>query len=138
MMDAAPRLYADLPVDADLGVPIPFACGTEATSARTLDHRRVTQCALSRVCSVCGASLGRPLTFIGTLRESDANSFLMPPAHLECAEALRSAYDGLGVGVLGQAEPASFVLVTTGGFEFVRAGSEDLDRRARFEPNSRL
>ena len=138
MMDAAPRLYADLPVDAELGVPVPFACGTEATSARALDHRRVTQCALSRVCSVCGAVLGRPLTFIGTQRESDANSFLMPPAHLECAEALRTSYDGVAVGVLGQAGPAEFLLVTTGGFEYVRAGREDLDRRARFEPNSRL
>ena len=62
----------------------------------------------------------------------------MPPAHLECAQALRAAYDGLSVGVLGQEHPAEFVLVTTGGFEYVRAGRDDLDRRARFEPNSRL
>jgi hypothetical protein len=138
MMDAAPRLFADLPLDTELGVPVPFVCGTEATSARSLDHRRVTQCALSRVCSVCGAGLGRPLTFVGTQAESDANSFLMPPAHLDCAVALRTAYDGVEAAVLGQDEPADFLLVTTGGFEYVRASREDLDRRARFEPNSRL
>jgi hypothetical protein len=147
-MDPAPRAFRDLPRDPELGVPVPFACGTagyggprdgSAPSARVLDGRRVTQCALSRVCGVCGAGLGRPITFLGSRLEVDRNAFHLPPAHLECAEALAAAYAGVTEPVLGQTYPVeAWVLVTTGGFEFVRAAREDLDRRPTFQPNSIL
>ena len=144
-MDAAPRAYADLPRDPELGLTVPFACGTDdgyggtSPSARTLDGRRVTQCALSRVCGVCGAGLGRPIAFFGSLLERDRNAFHFPPAHLECAEALLMEYATVTVPVLGQDEIVDdWVLLTTAGFDFVRPNREDLDRRPTFQPNSVL
>jgi hypothetical protein len=140
-MDPAPRAYADLPSDPDLGRPVPFACGTgdRGTSARELDGRRVTQCALSRVCGVCGSPLGRPIAFLGSEDEVGRNAFHFPASHLECVEALASAYAGVGEPVLGQLETVdSWVIVTTAGFEFMRSGKEDVDRRPTFQPNSLL
>ena len=152
-MDAAPRAFTELPRDPELGLPVPFACGTTAyrdrhsggprdgaaPSARALDGRRVTQCALSRVCGVCGAGLGRPIAFLGSRLETDRNAFHFPPAHLDCAEALLAAYAGVSEPVLGQEEVVgAWELVTTSGFEFVRPATEDLDRRPTFQPNSIL
>jgi hypothetical protein len=145
-MDAAPRTFAELPIDAELSVPVPFACGTEtgygepgvAPSARHLDQRRVTQCALSRICGVCGSGLGRPIAFIGSEHELGRNAFHFPPCHLDCAEALTAAYASLNRPVLGQDETTAWTLVTTASFEFVRANREDADRRPTFQPNSIL
>ena len=140
-MDPAPRAYADLPSDPDLRRPVPFACGTgdRGTSARELDGRRVTQCALSRVCGVCGSGLGRPIAFLGSADEAARNAFHFPPAHLTCAESLLAEYAGVDEPVLGQLEAVdSWVLVTTAAFEFMRAGKEDVDRRPTFQPNSLL
>lgn len=142
-MDPAPRAFEDLPRDPWLGVPVPFGCGTPrrggTVSARDLDHRRVTQCALSRVCGVCGSGLGRPIAFLGSAEEAARNAFHFPPAHVECAEGLLAAYDGLSEPVLGQSEPLEgWALVTTAGFEFVRPGLEEADRRPTFRPNSIL
>ncbi len=139
-MDAAPRSFDELPTDPAYGVPVPFAAGTEpGASVRDLDKRRVTQCALSRVCGVCGATLGRPLAFLGSRRELDRMAFHLPPTHVACAESLRAAYAGVLEPVLGQdAPPGEWVLVTTASFEFVRPGRDDVDRRPVFEPNQIL
>ena len=142
-MDPAPRPFAELPVDPLLERPVPFACGTGApgdpATAHALDGRRVTQCALSRVCGVCGATLGRPIAFLGSQADVDRNAFHFPPAHLECAHALVAAYADVEEAVLGQTEPVDeWQVVTTAGFEFVRADREDLDRRPTFQPNSLL
>jgi len=143
-MDAAPRLFAELPRDAELQVPVPFACGTptypeshdgSGPSVRALDSRRVTQCALSRVCGVCGAGLGRPLAFLGSQEEADQNAFHFPASHLECALGLRVALAGLATPVLGQPGPVDdWTLLTAAAFEFVRPGSTDLDPRPTFQP----
>ena len=137
MLDAAPTTYDDLPRDA-AGCPIPFACGTASTTLVSLDRRRVTQCALSRICGVCGASLGRPLTLLGTPAESARNAFHFPPAHWECAQALQADLRAVTGPALGQDADAEWVLVTTGGFEFVRPGRDDEDTWPTFQPNSRL
>lgn len=145
-MDPAPRFFAELPVDPELGLPVPFACGTAtgyddpgaAPSPRVLDKRRVTQCALSRVCGVCGSGLGRPIAFLGSPLEADRNAFHFPPAHLDCADALLTAYAGVSEPVLGQEQAGPWVLVTTASFEFVRANREDLDRRPSFQPSAIL
>ena len=142
-MDPAPKEYDDLPRDPVLGLPVPFACGTgepgAPPAAETLDKRRVTQCALSRVCGVCGAGLGRPIAFLGSDEEAGRNAFHFPPSHLACAEALLAAYDGVATAVLGQPRPVEqWVLATTSGFEFVRPGREDADKRPTFQPNSLL
>lgn len=141
-MDPAPQPLAERPSDPDLGVPVPFACDSTsyggpaaAPSARVLDHRRVTQCALSRVCGVCGYALGRPIAFVGSAEEADRNAFHFPPCHVECAQALLGTVAGLEVAVLGQPTALpGWVLVTTAAFEFVRpTGSED-DPRPTFQP----
>jgi hypothetical protein len=149
LMDAAPRAFTELPPDPELKVSVPFAAGTDvgygdrpdrtALSARDLDKRRVTQCALSRICGVCGAGLGRPLAFIGSQLELDRLAFHFPPSHLECARALAASYAHVDEPVLGiDAAPPDWVLVTTASFEFVRANSKDIDRRPTFQPNSLL
>jgi hypothetical protein len=143
-MDAAPRLFAELPRDPELRVPVPFACGTptypsradgSSPSVRALDGPRVTQCALSRVCGVCGAGLGRPLAFLGSQAEADRNAFHFPACHLECALGLREALAGLETPVVGQPGPVDdWVLVTAPAFEFVRPDGTDLDHRPTFQP----
>ena len=147
-MDPAPRSFDELPADPELGVPVPFACGTptfggprdgSAPSARRLDKRRVTQCALSRVCGVCGAGLGRPIAFLGSAGEADRNAFHFPPCHLECARAMLDAVADVGVPVLGQSVPLqAWVLTTTAAFEFVRPSRGDVDLRPTFQPHEVL
>jgi hypothetical protein len=147
-MDAAPREFAELPVDPEFAIPVPFACGTASyggprdgavPTVRRLDGRRVTQCALSRVCGVCGSGLGRPIAFLGSIPEADRNAFHFPPCHVECAWAMLDAVDGLGVPVLGQvtANP-TWVLTTTAAFDFVRPSRGDADRRPTFQPHEVL
>ena len=100
----------------------PFAWGS---SLDDLVGKRVTQCALSRVCGSCGRPLGRPIAFVGTDGEVGRNAFHAPPMHAACAQAL-------------VVERADWRLVTTAGFEFVRPTREDDDRRPTFQPNSLL
>lgn len=73
----------------------------------------------------CGRPLGRPIAFVGTTLEVGRNAFHAPPLHLSCATELL-------------AQRADWELVTTAGFEFVRANREDEDRRPTFAPNSLL
>lgn len=145
-MDAAPRAFGELPADPELHVPVPFAAGTDLgfgdrpsggpLSVRDLDQRRVTQCALSRICGVCGAGLGRPLAFVGSQREADRLAFRFPASHLTCAQALLASYAGVDQPVLGNdTAPGEWVLVTTASFEFVRPSKDDADRRPCFQPN---
>ena len=100
----------------------PFAWGD---SLDDLVGKRVTQCALSRICGACGEPLGRPIAFLGTPLEVGRNAYHYPPMHVACAHAL--------LGKVADTE-----LVTTAGFEFVRPSREDDDRRPTFQPNSLL
>ena len=86
----------------------------------------VTRCALSRICGVCGESLGRPIAFVGTDTEVARNAFHAPPMHVACAEELTRAESG----------DWDWQVVTTAGFEFVRPQREDADRDPTFQPNS--
>jgi len=145
-MDPSPRPLRERETDPELGLPLPFACdgatygaddagARPSSSIRRLDRRRVTQCALSRVCGVCGAGLGRPLAFVGSRREADRNAFHFPPCHVECAQQLLDVVGHLRVAVLGHAEPVDgWVLATTAAFEFVRPGRADDDQRPTFQP----
>jgi hypothetical protein len=77
--------------------------------------------------------------FIGTAQEQGRNAFHFPPCHASCAEVLLEWVEGVDGPLLGQEESAaSWVLVTTAGFEFVRPNREDDDRRPTFQPNSLL
>jgi hypothetical protein len=102
-----------------------------------LDKRKVTQCALSRICGVCGESLGRPVAFLGSVAEADRNEFHFPPTHVACAELALELWGTSYAASLGHpSQPSSWVLVTTSGFEFVRPTPEWTDRRPVFSPNS--
>ena len=151
---AAPAAWQDLPTDPEFDVPVPFACTRDYASGgggsvRRINHKRVPQCALSRVCGMCGESLGRPVAFLGTRLEVDRNAFHFPPLHVECAHAARAAFaslpeDALGIGGRecagspGDSAHQPWLVVTTSGFEFVRPDTAQLDRRPVFEPNSLL
>jgi hypothetical protein len=104
-----------------------------------LDKRKVTQCALSRICGVCGDSLDRPVAFLGSEEEADRNEFHFPPTHPACAEVAIEVWGTTGSASLGfHHAPAAWALVTTSGFEFVRPTSEWTDRRPVFSPNSMI
>ncbi len=129
------------PRDPELGGPVPFVCEDDDGSAslRMLVKKRVTQCALSRICAVCGDTLDHPLAMLGTRAELDRMEFHVPPVHEPCAEAVAAAVDGAGFGVLGQdAAVERWLLVTTGGFEHERPQRFDPDQRPRFRPNRLL
>lgn len=143
----------DLPADLEFGVPVPFACTRDFASGgggtvRRVNHKRVPQCALSRICGMCGETLGRPIAFLGTELEVGRNAFHFPPMHVECAETAQTLYAELPANALGIGDQEAFgeagdephepwVLVTTSGFEYVRPSTEQVDRRPVFEPNSR-
>ena len=91
-----------------------------------LVRRKVTQCALSRICGGCGTPLGRPIAFVGTPAEVARNEFHAPPLHAGCADDVRGALD------------PSWLVVHTAAFEFVRPGRGDLDQQVRFELVSRI
>ncbi len=104
-----------------------------------LDKKRVVQCALSRDCGVCAQTLDRPVVFVGTEAELARNAFVFPPTHRACAEHALRTWARDWPASLGQRDPVErWVMVATSGFEFVRPTSEMLDRRATFEPNSRV
>ena len=101
-----------------------------------LDRRKVTQCALSRICGVCGESLARPVAFLGSSVEADSNAFHFPPSHVTCAEAAHVVWAGSRSAALGHSsEPEAWALVTTSGFEYIRPTGESDDRRSVFSPN---
>ncbi len=132
------------------GVPVPFASDPHAGYGA--DHRvtptgpadlgavvraRAIQCALSRVCALCGLSLSGATTFVGTVEEAEANAFRLPPMHPDCAELALDTYPRLGVPVLGQpVVQAAWAVVVTGGFDLERPARRGPDMHVLFHPNS--
>ncbi len=115
------------------GADLPFASRGDLG----LDRRKVTQCALSRICGVCGESLARPVAFLGSVDEADRNAFHFPPTHVRCAEEAWASWAKDSTVVLGHArQPEGWALVTTSGFEFVRPTAGSADRSPVFSPNS--
>ncbi|ANH36832.1 hypothetical protein I601_0380 [Nocardioides dokdonensis FR1436] len=103
----------------------PFAWEPDGDGRPVLVGARVTQCALSRICGACAASLGRPVAFVGDADEVARNAFHAPALHEDCARALAAGSPDLQV-------------VLTAGFEFVRPAAGQDDRRPTFQPNSLL
>lgn len=129
------------PRDPELGGPVPFVCEDDegGASLRLLSKKRVTRCALSRICAVCGATLDHPLALLGSRTELERMEFHLPPLHEACGEAVGAAVAGAPFGVLGQDGPVEqWLLVTTGGFEHERPQRFDPDQRPRFRPNRLL
>jgi hypothetical protein len=137
------------PLDPRLRVPVPFACAYDdgRASLSLLNNARVTQCALSRICGVCGGGLDRPVAFVGTALEQGRNAFHFPPLHAGCAASLTAVVRQHGVPLPGQeaaaglaagsgagSEEQELVLVTCSAFEFVRPTAGATDRRPVFTP----
>ena len=114
------------------GGDVPFA----SMGDLGLDKRKVTQCALSRICGVCGDSLARPVAFLGSEAEAERNEFHFPPAHVACAEVTIEVWGARAASLGHSTQPSSWALVTTSGFEFVRPTPEWSARRPVFSPNS--
>ena len=91
------------PRDPELGAAVPFACEYDdgRASLTLLNKRRVTQCALSRICGVCGDALGRPVAFLGPHDELHRMAFHFPPVHVGCGDAVLASVRGVERGVLG-------------------------------------
>lgn len=105
-------------------VALPFACrhpdGTGEPDV--VIKARGIQCALSRICGVCGFALTRPVALVGSADEVAAGELAFPPCHESCAGELAAA--------------RGHVVVTTGGFDLLRP-----TRRGgpvAFHPNSVL
>lgn len=117
------------------GSVVPFACVDDdghAVHERVVKSRAI-QCALSRICGICGRVLTRPVAFPGTPDEAIDGEFLFPPCHESCVrEAAADARQLLG----HERRPRRWVLVTTGGFDLIRP--ERRGGPVSFRPNSVL
>jgi hypothetical protein len=128
------------PRDPSYDVEVPFTCAHDDGRAALslLNKARVTQCALSRICGVCGSGLDRPIAFVGTSAEDAGNAFHFPPLHVACAERLVATLREHGVPVPGQpglpAPADEPVLVECAAFEIVRPAADDRDRRLVLTP----
>ena len=139
MTAPVPQGLAERPRAGWHGVPAPFACEDENGSVElgAVVKKRAVQCALSRICGLCGESLSWGVTFLGSPEEADDNLFHFPPLHRECAEAALEIYPPLAVPVLGQQLVLhEWALVVTGGFELIRPASREGDMRVAFRTNS--
>jgi hypothetical protein len=128
--------WSSPPTDPETGASVPFACAYDdgRGSLALLNRARVTQCALSRICGVCGAGLSRPVAFLGTPEEDSRNAFHFPPLHVGCADGLAATLRQHGVPLPGHEQAVTPVRVTCAAFEFVRPTTADLDRRPVFAP----
>lgn len=119
------------------GLPVPYACEDDdgVLNHSIVVRKRAIRCGLSRICGICGASLSRPIAFLGPRGEWDAGLFTFPPTHITCAREALDLFVPIGGSHLGQSEaPLQWALVTTGGFELIRPS-----RRGgvvQFRPNS--
>lgn len=95
---------------------LPFACRDEdgAGTPGAVIKRRAIQCALSRICGICGETLSRPIAFVGPEAEVEANRLVFPPLHLDCAR------DAAGAPLGHENADDTWRLVTTAGFDLVR------------------
>jgi hypothetical protein len=139
MTAAVPKGLAERPRAGRYDVPAPFACQADDGTVElgAVVKARVVQCALSRICGLCGLSLSYGVTFLGSPAEAEAGLFHFPPLHRECAEAALELYPPLAVPVLGQQLVLhEWAMVVTGGFELIRPASREGDMRMAFRPNS--
>ena len=116
-----PPTLRDRPFDHDRGWPVPFVHEYD-DGTYDLDHlngRRVTQCALSRVCAMCAQTLEFPLAFLGDDQAADERSYPCPPMHVACAEAAVRLYPPTPASTAGRAADA-WVMLLTGSFQVER------------------
>jgi hypothetical protein len=93
-LQGLPAALAERPVDAEYGLPVPFVYEFEpdqGTERRfdfgAINRRRSIQCALSRLCGMCGTSLQYDIAFLGGPKAAESHAYTDPPMHVPCAEA---------------------------------------------------
>ena len=120
------------------GRRLPFACepAEGVGSHDRIVKARALQCALSRVCGICGEPLGRPLVFLGSSEEADALSFSFPPCHAACADEAVRDMGRLGDHLGRSGKPDTWEIVTTAGFDLVRP--QRRGQPVSYHPNSVL
>jgi hypothetical protein len=103
---ALPARLANRPFDDEFGLPIPFVYafddGTHDFGA--INRRRSIQCALSRLCGMCGTSLEYDIAFLGGPKAAESRSYTDPPMHVNCAEAALDLCPHLARHVVPRAE----------------------------------
>src|SRR4051812_28715848 len=84
-----PADLADRPFDPEFGLPIPFVNEFDDGSYEfgAINRRRSIQCALSRLCGMCGTSLEYDIAFLGGPKAAESRAYTDPPMHVACAEA---------------------------------------------------
>jgi hypothetical protein len=116
-----PPTLRDRPYDPERGWPVPFVHeyddGTYDLDA--LNSKRVTQCALSRVCAMCAQTLAYPLAFLGDQQAADERSYAYPPMHVACAEAAVRLYPPTPAATTGRPVEA-WVMLLAGSFQVER------------------
>jgi len=118
--DLPPPLL-DRPFDHDRGWPVPFVHEHDdgTYDLDRLNGKRVTQCALSRVCAMCAQTLDFPLAFLGDQQSADERAYTYPPMHESCAEAAVRLYPPTAASAAGRPTDA-WVMLLTGSFQVER------------------
>jgi hypothetical protein len=116
-----PQPLLDRPFDHDRGWPVPFVHEYDdgTYDLDVLNARRVTQCALSRVCAMCAQTLAFPLAFLGDQEAADRRSYRYPPMHVPCAETAVRLYPPTPAAATGRGDDA-WVMLLTGSFQVER------------------
>lgn len=130
-MTALPDALADRPLDPGTGYPVPFASSRDDGSydLAGVEKRRAVQCALSRLCGMCGRSQEFPLAFLGTEAEEASDSFSRPGMHPDCAEV------ALRLAAAVHTDVPVWILVETGSFQLERPATKG--EPVRFHPGAR-
>ena len=113
-----PPTLRDRPFDHDRGWPVPFAHEYDdgTYDLESLNGKRVTQCALSRVCAMCAQTLAFPLAFLGDEEEARTRTYAYPPMHEDCAQAALRLYPRPETDDGGK----GWVMLLTGSFQVER------------------
>ena len=84
-----PAALAERPIDPAFDLPVPFVNEFDDGSYDfgAINRRRSIQCALSRLCGMCGTSLEYDIAFLGGPKAAESRSYTDPPMHVACAEA---------------------------------------------------
>ncbi len=116
-----PPTLRNRPFDKDHGWPVPFVHERD-DGTYDLDHlngKRVTQCALSRVCAMCAQTLDFPLAFLSDQQAADERLYTYPPMHASCADAAVRLYPPTPASAAGRKADA-WVMLLTGSFQVER------------------
>jgi len=89
-MPEIPDFLNHLPVEPRRKLPVPFTnIITESGEPdfTTIDAQKTVECALLRLCGVCGKKLSYWIAFLGGPQSAESRAYLDPPMHEECARA---------------------------------------------------